>query len=892
MLAKATASSMRWLVVGILAVSCGGRLAPAPAQPAAPRTDPNLAPTARLGDASLPTGYHLRVGIDPREVRFVGEITIDVELREDLHTFWLHRKKLHIVSATFERDNQKVPLRTRRSQDDEELLGLAAEETLRAGPGKLQIEFSGDLGNLQGLFRQIQDGRWYAYSDFEATDARAAFPCYDDPRFKVPWDVEIKTPAGNLAFANAPEVARETQSDGSVLFRFGTTRPLPSYLIAMAVGPFDVIEGKAWSTPLRIIAPKGHAGHGRFVLENTGRWIHYLEEYLGMAMPFPKLDFIAVPHFGGAMENPGLVTFSANILLTGATPTDGQRRRAAGVTTHELAHMWFGNLVTPDYWNDLWLNEAFATWLSDKAVAHWQPARARDILDIADKSTAFDLDHSVGARMVREPIKDRTDIRAAFDAITYRKGGALLTMLEAWLGEEKMRQGVRAYLHSHAGGSVRAKDLIAALSSIAPKKQAGRILDSFLEQAGIPRLALKLRCDKGVRVEIEQSRYLPLTMQDLASNQDRQGSWHLPVCLRYPTGEGNATKRQCIRMSEKRTTLKLQSTHCPEWILPNDQESGYYHYLLDAPSFAALAHAHLDRREELGLVHNLAAALRSGDLGVGDVLPQLEPYAKAGSLHVQQVLVPLLYELKRSIIGADESVAFAQMIRRWYRGQIDALGLAAQRGEPEEDQLLRPVLIHLLADIGDDRDLQAQARTRVMAWLERPVVMNMSLLDSLLQAAAIRGDAGLAARYLEAISKTSDRRHSAVLLGALHAFADAEILDAALERSIPRHLALPNLMPVLVRLMARPKTRAQLLQALFAKREAILGKGDGQREKFEHIAPIFATLCDEEGKAAVRKFSGSEIDAQPVIDSIAGCMAFQKAQQENASAAFAASDNR
>ncbi len=875
-----------------------------PTVPTAPSTDPNLPPDFHLGDASVPTRYHLRLAIDPEVLTFEGEVTIEVELAQALHTFWLHQKKLTILSAHFLRAGRTIALKAVESKKDSELLGLVSTEELPPGSGQLRIRFRGELGTIDALFRQFQDGRWYAYSDFEATDARAAFPCYDEPRFKVPWHIEVLAPADSLAFANSPEIAREPQEGGSTLFRFAETRPLPSYLVAVAVGPFDMIEGRASNTPLRIIAPKGQAERGRFVLENTGRWIRFLESYLDMPMPFPKLDFIAVPHFGGAMENPGLVTFSANILLLPPNADAHRRRRAAGVTSHELAHMWFGNLLTPRDWSDLWLNEGFATWLSDKMVADWQPAQARQILDIADKSTAYDSDHAVGGRVVRQPVSSREDIRMAFDAITYRKGGALLTMLESWLGEESMKLAVRSYLHSHNGGSVTAPDLAAAMRSASPKKAVEKILTSFTTQAGIPRVSVSLQCDAKPVALLTQSRYLPVAARLRASDSDRDALWQIPTCLRYPTERG--VVRQCILLRKKKQRVRLRTSQCPAWILPNDRESGYYHYLLDDAGFGALASADLDPREQLGLVHNLVAALEGGDMGVGSALDKLRPYAQTGSLSVHRAVIPLLYRLEQSVVGEEEQAAFAARVRLWYGQGLARLGLALKSGEPDEDRQLRPVLIHLLAELGDDQELQERARTIALAWLEKPERMDMQLLDALLQAAAIRGDAKLAAQYREGIEKSADRRHAAVLLGALHAFTDPAILDAALKLSMPSQLRLPNLVPVLMRVMAKPKLRELLLNTLVAKREALLAidpsaavkgaasaseKSERTRrtENFERLAPIFARLCDAEGKSLVKRYAGREFDPQLIVDAIEGCIAFAAAQGDSAKAAFSGS---
>jgi alanyl aminopeptidase len=603
------------------------------------------------------------------------------------------------------------------------------------------------------------------------------------------------------------------------------------------------------------------------------------------------------------MENPGLVTFSANILLVPPNASADQRRRAAGVTSHELAHMWFGNLITPRDWNDLWLNEGFATWLSDKMVGAYQPAQAREILDIADKSTAFESDHDIGGRVVREPVSSLEDIRNSFDAITYRKGGALLTMIEAWLGEDLMKKAVRNYLHAHSGGSVTAPDLVNALHSSAPNKAVEKIFKSFLTQAGIPSVTATLDCDAKTVVELEQSRHVPISVRSLAQGADLDTLWQIPTCLRYPTEDG--VVRQCVLLRKKKQRVRLRTKKCPAWILPNDRDSGYYHYLLDSAGFDALASAGLDPRERLGLVHNLIAALESGTMGVGTAMDRLEPYAQAGGLAVQQAVIPLLYLLEQSVVGEAEHAAFSERVRLWYGKRLATLGLASRSAESELDQQFRPVLIHLLSELGDDQDLQQKARTIIDAWLEKREPMDLQLLDALLQAAASRGDAKLAKRYQEGIEKSEDRRHSAVLLGGLHAFRDPRVFESALDLSIPMQFQLPNLVPVVMRAMATPSLRKILLDRLIAKRDALLAgtapnaaatsapagnkeQRERRLENFDRLAPIFARLCDAEGVALVKSFAGEEFDAQAIVEAIEGCMAFASAQGASARAAWAA----
>ncbi|MCP4443821.1 MAG: M1 family metallopeptidase [Myxococcales bacterium] len=855
--------------------SCSGAATnPAPAAaPEAPPVDYSLAPEGRLGPATTPTAYRLKLDLDSREAHFAGVVAIDIAVHEPVHTVWLHGKGLQIASARLEQGGQTFGLTAVTTERDSELLGLKAEATIARGQARLHLEWKGQLGTIQGLFRQTEDERWYIYSDFEATDARSAFPCYDDPRFKIPWDVSLQIPMEHLAFSNAPEVSRSVTDDGETLIRFASTRPLPSYLVAMAAGPFDLIEGKASQAPLRIIAPKGQAERGRFVLESTDKMLRYLETYLGVPMPFRKLDFIAVPRFGGAMENPGLITFSSGILLIGNSPSHAERRRALGVTAHELAHLWFGDLVTPDYWNDLWLNEAFATWLSDKAVAHAQPSRAAQVLDIADKTAAYAIDHGFGGRRVREPIANRDDIRAAFGRITYRKGGALLTMLEGWLGEERMRDGVRRYLQDGDGGTVVAETLISSMVNATGDKDIAPFFNSFLVKTGIPQVHVSVQCEGQPKITLRQSRYLPLRAGPQHGSQEGKQTWHLPICYRYPTdASGTTSVRQCIDFGSPSVSQPLKTTTCPAWLLPNDGDTGYYHYMLTAKDFAALPLDELSPRETLGLAHSISAAMHAGELNVPETLSLLEPLRNSQSPKVQEVISDLLYALANSVIGESERPAFAAMVRRWYRPLLAKVHSIPRADEAPWMTEVRPALMLLLADLGEDEELRRSSQSQAVAWLDNPHSMELALLDSLLQVAALGGDSALAGRYRDAVRGTKSRFHKLLLLNALHGFRDRELLpDLARrgERPMPAW-------SVLAGSLRYSDLRSIVLAELSA----------GTVEKKE-LALLVADLCDEDAIASVRALAKDQDAVLELLAPIRGCMAFARAQRGSASAHFA-----
>ncbi len=860
------------VVVALASCSGASSTAKPSTSPAVEREsiDPNLAPTSRLGDASTPTAYRLRFALDARLGSFLGEASIDIDIHAPVHTLWLHSKELQIASAQLEQGGEFHDLETMASESDSELLGLTSDRNFASGHAQLHLRWRGNLGSIEGLFRQVEEGVGYIYSDFEAIDARAAFPGYDDPRFKTPWTISIEVPSEHRAFSNAPELRRTRLANGNDLVHFAPTRPLPSYLVALAAGPFESISGTASTTPLRIIAPKGQAENGRYVLEKTGTMLRYLEEYLGEPMPFPKLDFIAVPRFGGAMENPGLITFSSAILLVGSSPSEQEKRRALGVTAHELAHLWFGDLVTPDYWTDLWLNEAFATWLSDKAVAHAQPSRASEVLDIADKTAAYSIDHGLGGRRVREPIKSREDIRAAFDRITYRKGGALLTMLEAWLGPKRMQDAVRHYLRAGDGGTVDAETLVSSLSKASDDPGIAPFFASFLSQTGIPQVHARVRCDGKPRLTLSQSRYLPLEVRREQEPSDLVRSWHVPVCFRYATaGTNNSETRQCVVLDSPEKSVPLSS--CPTWLLPNDGDTGYYHYLLSAKGFAALPIQALSPRETLGFAHSVVAGMHAGQFDVGETLDLLEPLALTSSEKVHELVFDTLYLLSRSVIAENQRSAFAATVRRWYEPLARRVGVAPSPNEPAWIASTRPALLLLLAELGESEFVRSEVSTRVESWLGTPTNVEFILLDSWLRVAVRSGNRTLVERYRQASSKTRESIDRVLLFGALHAIRNADILLDVMHRG-PRPA---TVWPILAESLVDPKLRT-----------AIFGAITSADLEEEEALELFAVLCDADALADAKRFLADDARATELLAPGYGCLEFANAQRASAAAHF------
>jgi alanyl aminopeptidase len=402
-------------------------------------------PTLRLPDTVAPTSYRVDLTLDTDKDHFNGFIAISIDVKNPQQLIWLNGTGLTIQEASLKTSSKTMPAKAVPGGND--FVGFQFDSDVPAGPAELDIRYTGTvrLQDSSGVFRMEENGNRYLFTQFESTDARAAFPCFDEPSYKVPWQLTLNIPQTADAVSNTPPLKEQSQGDSKVV-TFKQTRPLPSYLVAFAVGPFDFVDaGTAGANhiPVRIVTPKGHAEDAKYAAEVTAAIITRLENYFGIPFPYEKSDQVAIPStYGfGAMENAGMVTYAQTILLANpARDTITRQRECASVEAHELAHQWFGDLVTTAWWNDIWLNEAFATWMEQKILAEWKPEWKTRVEDVDSKLQAEAEDSLVSARKIRQPIESKNDISNAFDTITYQKGAAVNGKFENCVGHEQYRK--------------------------------------------------------------------------------------------------------------------------------------------------------------------------------------------------------------------------------------------------------------------------------------------------------------------------------------------------------------------------------------------------------------------------------------------------------------------
>jgi alanyl aminopeptidase len=534
------------------------------------------APSFLLPDGVVPKKHIIELTIDPSLDTFSGWARIEVELSKSTNMLWVDAKDLAPQESSV--SWQGRTLAAPASIAGGEFMGLELNSPIGPGRATISIRYRGKLDEkaIVGPYRNKVGDDWYAFTTFTPIDARRAFPCFDEPRFKTPWEISIHIKRTDKAFSNAAQISETDEPNGMRLVKFAPTEALPAEVVALCVGPFDVYEGApaGHGTPIRVISAKGQGHLAKLATQATVDVLPRLEAYTGIPYPYGKLDHVAVPEFKfGAVENPGLITYKSTALLLQPTDNEAEKsRRIRSLQAHEVGHQWFGDMVTQATWDDVWLSEGFATWFSAKVMDQEQPPSRKLLASVAARERIMATDAGPKTRPVRLEMNSRKDTDGVYSQIVYQKGAAILVMLDGWLGETQVRDGIREYLNAHKFGNATTADLEA---SIPGSKQ---VLDSFLNQTGIP--SIRAKCRDG-QLQIEQT--------------NSAHTWTVPVCWRSED------------MASSCRVPKAELKSCPAWIYLNAGGSGYYRSEYAPEQLAALDVAKLTAAERLTLIYDLRA---------------------------------------------------------------------------------------------------------------------------------------------------------------------------------------------------------------------------------------------------------------------------------------------
>jgi alanyl aminopeptidase len=624
------------------------------------------APSFRLPQDAQPKQESLDITIVPAERDFHGQATIALELKRPLEMLWLNAKELAVEEVTLETGGRTENVRW---TVNDEFLGLEFGRAAGPGPATLRIRYSGKLADQSrfGIYRRKSGDDWYVYTTFTPIEARRAFPCFDEPGYKIEWRLTLRVPRSDVAVANSPAESETAESGGMKRVVFAPTAPLPSELVAFAVGPFDVVEaGRAGirNIPVRIITPRGRGDDAAAARTATRAILGRLEEYTAIPYPWAKLDHLAaVDQAFGAVENPGLIMYREAVLLSAPERDTFERQRAMRNTmAHELAHQWFGNLVTQSWWDDVWLSEGFATWLGSKIADLDLPPFERGITAAERRHDMLLADTAAAVRPVRLAINSRDAIKDVYDGIVYQKGAAVLSMMEEWLGPDSFRSALQRYLAEHQSGNATTADLAHAIRE-ETHTDVTAVLNDFLNRPHAPQLRFAIRCANAggpCVLNISQSGV----------------PWSVPVCW-----HANGGARACQVVAGNNAVIPLERS--PAWIWTNATGVGYYRSALDGAALDAVVnkgYGELTEPERASLAGDLVGATVSGSLGAREILPLLPRIARDNEPAVAAHAATIL--LRFALVAPD---ATRSQFSEWLRSNMHILPAAPDQRRSIED---------------------------------------------------------------------------------------------------------------------------------------------------------------------------------------------------------------
>jgi cytosol alanyl aminopeptidase len=854
---------------------------PASAPPVEPALEPAM-PTLRLPRNFLPTGYTARLAIDPAQSGFDGSIAIAGNVAQRSSVIWLHGYQLDVARAVARRGASETALTV--SKHGEDLLELRAATPLDVGAWTLALDYTGkyDELNTTGAFKQTVRGEPYIYTQFEALYARRVFPCLDEPDNKVPWKLTIDVPARLVAVSNTPIEREQPLGGDRRRVEFAQTKPLPTYLVAFGVGPFDIVDaGKTASgTPVRIVTMKDRAPEAAWAAKTTPKLMDMLEEFFGSKYPYEKMDMLAIPVTVGfgAMENAGLITFTETLmLLDPKRPAKEREYSWIVVAAHELAHQWFGNLVTMNWWDDIWLNEGFANWAERKVSARFEPGWNEALAEITERNSALTEDGLVSARQIRQPIANAGDILNVFDGITYQKGQAVLNMFEGYVGPTVFLRGIREYLAQHSWGNATSNDFAAAISKAAGK-DITTALATFLEQPGAPEITATLVCDRGQppRVTLSQQRYVPPGAPPAAALKP----WHVPVCVAFDRGGKRA--EACSLLDAPTGAITLDAAACPRWMMPNVEGRGYYRNVYTAAQVSALrddAWAQLKPAERRVMFFDATDAVTLGKLPLSLVLSFVPRLFAAGD----RFSIRAALEMP---IGAREFVpdelrpTYEAWLRKTFGPAARKFGWAPKDGDSIDIEAARSGVLRAVAGVGREPVLTAEAVKLAAKWRDLPQSIRGQVV-----ALAAHASPPMFERLLREVYTETDRARRQEIVGALASVPDVVQQRAALALMLDPKM---DIRDTQFMLFGADRRANRLVAQQFVKenKDALMKRipSDGTTGGQSWLAYVFTSSCSAESRDEVVAYvnlnfaglAGGERIVKQAIEGMDQCIARRK----------------
>jgi len=802
----------------------------------------------RLPTRVAPSRYAITFEPDLPSSTFVGHESIDVRIAAPTPKIVLHALELEITSASIVVGGTARPA-TAKLDAKEQTLTLTPTDgrDVPAGAAQLRIDWKGKLNDkLHGFYAAESEGHRFAFTQFEATDARRAYPCFDEPALKARFQVSALVDAGDKAVSNGAVVDEKLdEKRHKRLVKFAETLPMSSYLVALAVGPLVEVRSpaKKGQVPIRVFTPPGKERLAGFALKEAEALIDKLGAYFGIPYPYGKLDLLAVPDFAaGAMENTGAIFFRETALLVDEKTASADHRHGVSATlAHEMAHQWFGDLVTMQWWDDLWLNEAFATWMETKIVDQLHPDWNVWLDFEGWKSNALHSDALQATHPIRTPVSSPEDANDQFDTITYAKGSSVLRMLETWLGEPVFQKGVSDYLRAHMHGNAVAADLWKALGA-ASGQPVAEVASSWFDQAGHPLVTVESACaGDRLQVDLSQKRFV-------ASGKPAAQKWMIPVCLR------TASARECTLFSTETARVTLKAPGCG-WVDANEKHAGFYRVKYAPAALTQLGRAavgSLDATERVALVDDAWALVQRGETPLSAWLDLVAQLQGEPTPEVNGEIESGLGFLEQYLLDERDRPLFAGFVVELFGPLWKKLGWEARPGESDPQRQLRGTVLSALGHLARSKEIVEGARARLQAYLDKPAAFDGTVGEEIVSINAHAGSGAVFDRFLERLRASTEPEEHARFLRALGDFEEPQLVQRTLGLLLGKDVRVQDLGRVLAAPLYQKATRGPTWAYFKVHYDALKAKAPPYG--FERLARATGAFCDEAAQKDVTAF--------------------------------------
>jgi len=864
---------------------------------------PGLARAQRLPEGVVPQHYDLRFTPDLVKATFDGEETIEVQIAKPVSSITMNAAELEIGEASVTQGDKTQPAQT-TLQPEKEQATLTVASALVPGPATLHLKFNGTLNDkLRGFYLAKTRLRNYAVTQFESTDARRAFPSFDEPALKATFTITLIVDKGDTAISNGRLMADVSGPDPDKhSLTFSTTAKMSTYLVAMAVGDFVCSEGSSDNIPIRVCGTPDKKPLQAAALRYAGEILKYYNQYYGIPYPFGKLDIVGAPDFeAGAMENTGAIFYRESLLFIDDKNSSVEaHQNVFEVLAHEMAHQWFGDLVTMKWWDNIWLNESFATWMALKPSQSLHPEWSATLSAVQETDRALTFDSVKNTHAIHARAETPDEINELFDPISYEKGAAVLRMIESYVSPDVFRRGVNAYLRKFQYSNATAEDFWSAMAQ-ASGRPVDRIMPSFVNQAGAPLVEVKAECvtPKAQPVSKGKSRRARRTVQPHPKTQitlsqtrffgdghtgSNDGTWLIPVCIK-----GDNTKPFCQLLGEREQVVPVVG--CSNWVFTNGNAVGYYRTRYTPENLKKLSQAaktSLSTAERVALVRDEAALIYSGQEKIGAFLDLASDLSSDQERAVLQSFVEPLEFVDAYLVTSANRSAYQAWVRSSFRPMLDSVKWAPAPGESEETHRLRAFLVRLLGGVGADPDVIRESTRLARQYLHDPDSVDPNLGKVVVRVAAQYGDSALFDEYLAAWPSMKSPEQFYNVGDALTDFRNPQLSERLLQIAVSPDVRNQDAAHAISRVLENPADQAAAWEWVKAHWQEVEKKTT--MSSGEEIVAATRKFCDAASRDDVRKFfsehkvASAERGLLRSVEEIDACINYRARQQGNLAA--------